>query len=288
MTPRRNIPRNASPTDGTSEALWAAFVAEARELLAIDPESMSAEQLERLEALSDGLIHVVGHAESLRRERIPESDLRLAEELRRRDELAGSRSRRAAHRERSVAGDAGAFTQDERRALRDRILAGLHGQRLRVREAPRAPAAHEVRPPRLPVPSVLREMGSQHRALVVPDLAIAAGAGAELWDVECSRAVDVPQDLPRGEYLALEVAGDSMEPLIHPGDMVLVRVEQRVTPGTVVVARDPEHGYVVKAVGDLTSDEIELRSLNPRFSPIKVPQQSGAILGTVVMRWRAR
>jgi SOS-response transcriptional repressor LexA len=268
------------------EAFWSAFMAEARELLAIDPASMSAEQLGELDALSDAFIHLVGYSESLRRERIPESDLRLVDELRLRERLGSLRSRRTARAANQRGQGAEALTDEDRRLLRDRILGGLHGQQLRVREAMRALVAHPIEPARLPRPAALREMEAQHRALVVPELAIAAGLGAELWDVECTSAVDVPRDLPRAPYLALRVAGDSMEPLIHSGDMVLVRVEERVTRGTVVVARDPEHGYVVKEVGYLTSAEIELRSLNPAFSPMRVPQRGGVVLGTVVMRWR--
>jgi SOS-response transcriptional repressor LexA len=192
-----------------------------------------------------------------------------------------------ARAERNVASGASALTEEDRQRLRERILGSLHAQQLRVREATPALTVHPVDPPRLPRPAALREMELQHRALVVPELAIAAGSGAELWDVECTSAVDVPRDLPGGPYLALQVAGDSMEPLIHSGDMVLVRVEERVTPGTVVVARDPEHGYVVKAVGALTSTDIELQSLNPEFPPIRIPQRSGVVLGTVMMRWRA-
>jgi hypothetical protein len=295
MTPKRKRGGDARIASGAQEererqdeALWSAFMTEARELLAMDPEWMSAEQLERLEALADAFIHLAGHAESLRRERIPESDLRLVDELRRRDRSGDLRSRRAARAATSEAHSAAVLTDEDRRMLRDRILAGLHAQQLRVREATPALVTHPIDPPRLPRPAALREMEAQHRALVVPELAIAAGAGAELWDLECTSAVDVPRDLPRGPYVALRVAGDSMEPLIHSGDMVLVRVEERVTPGTVVVARDPEHGYVVKEVGDLTNTEIELRSLNPAFSPMRVPQRGGVVLGTVVMRWRAR
>jgi phage repressor protein C with HTH and peptisase S24 domain len=121
--------------------------------------------------------------------------------------------------------------------------------------------------------------------VVVPELAIAAGAGCELWDIECNTTVDVPAELPRGSYLALEVAGDSMEPLIHSGDTVLVRVEEKAEPGTVVVARDPDHGYVVKEVTRLTANGIELRSLNPAFPSLRVPHGAGAVLGTVVLRW---
>jgi len=286
MTPRTNSSSPEEPRDLSSEVLWAEFEREMGRLLAIEPDAMTFEQMERLEALTDPLIHLVGYVESLKRQRVPEADDRLQAELNRREEMSGSVARRRKHRRAASADNGLVFTDEERRQLRDRILAGMHAEHLRVRESQRSLPTHSVTPPRLPRPAVLREMAMQRHALVVPELAIAAGAGCELWDVECTTAVEVPPDLPRGEYVALHVVGESMEPLIHSGDMVLVRVDGQAEVGTVVVARDPEHGYVVKEVGRLTSVGIELRSLNPRFPTIRVPREGGAVLGRVVLRWR--
>jgi len=76
-----------------------------------------------------------------------------------------------------------------------------------------------------------------------------------------------------------------MEPLLHSGDTILVRLGEKAEPGTVVVARDPDHGYVVKEVGRLTAIGIELKSVNPDFPSLRVPHMPGAVLGTVVMKW---
>lgn len=288
---RRTIPTdNASSADElrelNTEVLWAEFVREAHGLLDIEPEAMTLEQRERLEVLSDPFIHLAGYAESLRREQIPESDRRLLEELTRRREMSGSLARRRTRQRASADDDGRVLSDDDRLQLRERILAAMHAEHLRVREPERPLRAHAVTPPRLPRPEVLREMAADHRALVVPDLAIAAGAGCELWEVACTTAVEVPPDLPRGEYVALHVVGESMEPLIHSGDIVLVRVDGHAAVGTMVVARDPEHGYVVKEVARLTSAAMELRSLNPRFPSIRVPRAGGTVLGRVVLRWR--
>jgi SOS-response transcriptional repressor LexA len=175
---------------------------------------------------------------------------------------------------------------DERAFLRRRILEGLHVVRLRVPEAVRPPHERLMASSRPVTSELLRELERLHRAALVPELAIAAGAGAQLWDVECTKTLDVPTDLPRGPYIVLRVAGESMEPLIHSGDLVLVRVDEKAAPDTVVVARDPEHGYVVKQVGRITALGIELRSLNPAFPTLHVPHSTGSVLGTVVLRWR--
>src|SRR5438067_6727057 len=87
------------------------------------------------------------------------------------------------------------------------------------------------------------------------DLAVAAGVGRELWDeapdawlaLGASLGDDVAR-LPAGSHLALRIAGDSMEPLMHTGDTVLVARGRPLRAGTVVVARQPDDGYVCKRV----------------------------------------
>ena len=271
------------PTQGSTERAadraWAAFEAEARALLAVVPEEMTAEQLDRLEAISDAFIHLVGFVESMQPRETARVDSRLL------DELARRRERR---RERVVDHATGssdrALSEADRLVLRRRILEGLHASRLRVREEG-SPFRRRVRPPIVPTPALLRELEQSYRAIELPELGVAAGAGRELWSVECDTTIDVPEDLPRAPYLALAVTGDSMEPLLHSGDTVLVRVEERAMPRTVIVARVPDHGYVVKEVAAVTADGLELRSLNPAFPSVRVPHVAGAVLGTVLLRW---
>ena len=172
-----------------------------------------------------------------------------------------------------------------RGVLRQRILEGAHASRLRVREGKGGPRKRRLQWPSVLTPELLRDVEQTHQAILVPEYGVAAGAGRELWSVECDTTIDVPEDLPRAPYLALEVTGDSMEPLLHSGDTVLVRVEERAMPRTVIVARVPDHGYVVKEVAAVTADGLELRSLNSAFPPVRVPHAAGAVLGTVLLRW---
>lgn len=261
------------------ERVWSEFVMETRTLLAIHPDDMTAEQRERFETISDAFIHLVGYVQSRRPSEL-ERDPRLRDELARRRRLRPRTSAREA-------GDAGGglFTDAQRVQLRDRILSGIQAARLGVREAQAPPPRTPLKRAETMSPALLNDTELVHRAPVMPGLSIAAGAGRELWDAECDSTIELPPDLARGRYVALAVTGDSMEPLMHSGDTVLVRVEERVRSGTVVVARDPDHGYVVKEVGRLTAAGIELRSLNRAYRPFVVPHAPGAVLGAVVLRW---
>ena len=118
------------------------------------------------------------------------------------------------------------------------------------------------------------------------DLAVAAGIGRELWDEPATGFVKVPEQIEDGRYIALSVTGNSMAPLLHTGDTILVRLGRDVVGGRVIVARHPEQRYVVKRVGRTTSMRIELESLNAEYPPIQIPNDASLMLGTVVARWR--
>ena len=255
----------------TTDAAWSEWLTEARALLETSPEALTAEQQDRVDAIGDALIHLAGYADSLERDVSSDDDRRILKIQRRRRARSG-----------------GVLSNVERVELRERILAGLQASRLRVREASAPPYERRMESPGVASSALMRQLETLHRAVVVPGLAIAAGAGLELWDVECSTTVDVPEDVPRGRHVALRVSGDSMEPLIHSGDLVLVRLDERAVTGTVVVARDPEHGYVVKEVGRLTPQGIELLSLNALYPVLRVPFATGSVLGAVVLCWSRR
>jgi SOS-response transcriptional repressor LexA len=133
----------------------------------------------------------------------------------------------------------------------------------------------------------IQETVGAARAHVIPfmPLGIAAGDGRELWDEPVEQWVSLPDDFPDGggRYLALKVVGDSMAPLMHSGDRVLVRLGADVEPETVIVARHPDDGYVCKRVAGVSKDRLELASLAPDRAPITIPRRQELIVGTVVM-----
>jgi len=122
-------------------------------------------------------------------------------------------------------------------------------------------------------------------AVAVVELGIAAGVGRELWDEPVQSWVELPPDVPPGKYVALKIVGESMAPLMHTGDTVLVRIGADVKRDTVVVARHPEDGYVCKRVSRVRRDAIELSSLDPGRPIITIPRDPSLMVGTVVLVW---
>jgi len=134
------------------------------------------------------------------------------------------------------------------------------------------------------VAQVLRPATADHAAPLV-DLGVAAGSGRELWDELVDRWLEVPRELPAAAYVALRIVGDSMEPLMHTGDTVLVRLGAEVVVGAIVVARKPEDGYVCKRVRAVQKTRVELASLHPGRPVITIPRDPSLIVGTVAAIW---
>ena len=115
-----------------------------------------------------------------------------------------------------------------------------------VRRIDQRPGADSGRPSGALATTLAAARGLGAAPLV--ELGVAAGTGRELLDEACEVWVALPADLPAGRYVAIRVVGDSMVPLLHSGDVVLVDLDGAVAAGAVAVARHPEHGYVVKRV----------------------------------------
>ncbi|MFL5616047.1 MAG: helix-turn-helix transcriptional regulator [Gemmatimonadaceae bacterium] len=263
------------PNDNDDAIAWELFRAECETLLQRIAAAPDADAVKQLERITDPLVHLVGFEES----RNPLS--RLWFDQRVIDYLVGSEQRVSKRLSPPP------MTDDERRALRDRIGGALAGERLRLRSVDFAPRTRRAAHAGRIGPALLTEAEREHHAVMVPELAIAAGAGADLWELECDTLVELPAEVARGQYVTLRVTGDSMEPLLHSGDVLLVRLGGVPTVGTVVVARVPDHGYVVKEVRAISPEHLELHSLNRAYSPLRIPRvdAEGAVLGTVLLRW---
>jgi SOS-response transcriptional repressor LexA len=156
-------------------------------------------------------------------------------------------------------------------------------QRMRVREIASEPESA----PAWEAGTLAEVVAAAARVRHAPaiELSVAAGVGRELWDEPCERWIPLPEGTPDGKYVALRVTGDSMVPLLHDGDTILVKLGDELVPDAVVVARVPDGGYVVKRVGGLAGSRVELASLNPDYPPIVIPRDPSLVLGTVLLRW---
>ena len=167
------------------------------------------------------------------------------------------------------------------------VLARAQARRLGVwRYAAPAPA---VRPP-----GRVREGAAAPTAgPVVPvvELGVAAGPGRELWDEAPARWLRLPEGMPAARYVALRIVGTSMAPMLHSGDVVLVRADARGREprvGRVLVARHPDDGYVCKRVDAVEARRLVLASLEPGHAPVVVPRDPTLVVGTVVAAWPGR
>jgi len=227
------------------------------------------EKLDRLESASDPLIDVIGYLESLRPSSPAFGDEAFVTWV--------------VHEGRVRASAAEALSPESVSALARKLCLTVMAERAGLHLVNQLPE-HVPTRAGWPISAAIVELAKNRQAAVV-DLAIAAGAGRELWDAECESAVAVPDMLPRGEYVALTVSGDSMDPLLHSGDVVLVKRGGELKSGSIVVMRDTDAGYVVKKVGRIETRSVELLSLNPAYGRRTVRRTRTSVLGTVLLRW---
>ncbi|MCZ4344450.1 helix-turn-helix transcriptional regulator [Devosia sp. J2-20] len=98
-----------------------------------------------------------------------------------------------------------------------------------------------------------------------------AGQG---WD---EISLPTPQE---GGIYALEVHGDSMEPLYREGDRIVVSPTEQVRRGDRVVVKTRDGEVMAKILARQTGRQIELHSLNPAYEP--------RIFDLVEVEWIAR
>lgn len=98
---------------------------------------------------------------------------------------------------------------------------------------------------------------------------------------------EISADLAKkGEYFALQIAGDSMEPRINKGDVVIVRNQPDIESGEIAIVKVDGEDATCKRVVKYESG-LSLVSLNPAYEPKfytneEIAKLPVAIIGKVV------
>lgn len=111
--------------------------------------------------------------------------------------------------------------------------------------------------------------GGAGRAIPIVGMARAGADGffdEQGFPVGADETVRFP-DLGDERVYALEIAGDSMEPMYRAGDIVVVQPGASVRRGDRVVVRTTAGEVMAKLLGRRNDQTIELLSLNPAHAP---------------------
>lgn len=91
-------------------------------------------------------------------------------------------------------------------------------------------------------------------------------------------------DVPHGADTAIRIQGDSMEPLIHDGQIIFYHQQEEVENGEIAIVEIDGDGVTCKQIYyDYTSDEVILRSINKKYEPRHVKDDQVRIIGKVIL-----
>ena len=127
---------------------------------------------------------------------------------------------------------------------------------------------------------VKKEKPRALRSLPLYSLAVSAGTG-QFLDGENYEMVEVGQEVPEGANFGVRVAGDSMEPEYHDGQIVWVRQQRSLMTGETGIFLYDGCAYLKRLAAG--NDRMALRSLNPAYADIMIsPELPLRVLGKVL------
>ena len=111
---------------------------------------------------------------------------------------------------------------------------------------------------------------------------VSAGTGAYLGPEEFDTIFVLENEITKRASFGVPVRGDSMEPLYHDGDILIIDGSKAVSPGEIGVFTVGGEGFV-KRLGDDS-----LVSLNTAYAPIPLDEETrcnGMVIGIVDTSW---
>lgn len=121
------------------------------------------------------------------------------------------------------------------------------------------------------------------RKLPLYHIAASAGTG-QFLDGSDYELTEVGGDVPESAAFGVRLAGDSMEPQYHHGDIVWVMTTQSLNSGETGIFLYDDNAYCKKL--DLSDGQTRLISINRNYAPITIKDtDSFRIFGKVVAQW---
>ena len=118
------------------------------------------------------------------------------------------------------------------------------------------------------------------RTLPLYSLAVSAGTG-QFLDGENYEMVEVGAEVPEGSNFGVRVAGDSMEPRYHDGEVIWVRQQRSLMTGEIGIFLYDGCAYLKELAAG--KDALMLHSLNPSYKDIIIsPELPLRVLGKVL------
>jgi len=120
------------------------------------------------------------------------------------------------------------------------------------------------------------------RMLPLYSLAVSAGTG-QFLDGEDYEMVEVGREVPEGANFGVRVAGDSMEPKFHDGQIIWVRQQRSLMTGEIGIFLYDGNAYLKQLVPH--GETLALHSLNPKYEDIIISAELPLrVLGKVVSK----
>ena len=120
------------------------------------------------------------------------------------------------------------------------------------------------------------------RSLPLYSLAVSAGTG-QFLDGEDYEMVEVGREVPDGANFGVRVAGDSMEPQFHDGQVIWVRQQRSLMTGEIGIFLYDGNAYLKQLVAH--EEALALHSLTPKYPDIVIsPELPLRVLGKVMSK----